>query len=98
MASLEVVPTISALRRRADEVVQQVLRENESRWESLSAADRERVELMARAVVSRLLHEPTVRLKDRSSYHYLHTFRELFGLDPVEAEVVPLRDQARHAR
>jgi glutamyl-tRNA reductase len=98
LASLDVVPTISALRRRADEVVEQVLRENESRWESLSAADRERVEVMARAVVSRLLHEPTVRLKDRSSYDYLHTIRELFGLDPVEAEVVPLRDQARHAR
>ena len=38
---------------------------------------------MARAVVSRLLHEPTVRLKDRGSYHYLHTLRELFGLDPA---------------
>jgi glutamyl-tRNA reductase len=101
MASLDVVPTISALRRRADEVVEQVLRENESRWETLSPADRERVELMARAVVSRLLHEPTVRLKDRSSYHYLHTIRELFGLDPEpigEAEVVQLRDQTRHAR
>ncbi len=99
MASLEVVPTISALRRRADEVVEQVLRENESRWETLSPADRERVEVMARAVVSRLLHEPTVRLKDRSSYHYLHTIRELFGLDPEPiAEVVPLRDQTRHAR
>ena len=101
MASLEVVPTISALRRRADEVVQQVLRENESRWETLSSADRERVEVMARAVVSRLLHEPTVRLKERSSYHYLHTIRELFGLDPEpagEAEVVQLRDQTRHAR
>jgi glutamyl-tRNA reductase len=97
--SLEVVPTISALRRRADEVVEQVLRENESRWESLSAADRKRVEVMARAVVSRLLHEPTVRLKDRSSYHYLHTIRELFGLDPEPvADVVPLGDQARHAR
>ena len=101
MASLDVVPTISALRRRADEVVEQVLRENESRWETLSPADRERVEMMARAVVSRLLHEPTVRLKDRSSYHYLHTIRELFGLDPEpigEAEVVQLRDQTRHAR
>ena len=82
-------------------VVQQVLRENESRWETLSPADRERVEVMARAVVSRLLHEPTIRLKDRSSYHYLHTIRELFGLDPEpvgEAEVVQLRDQTRHAR
>ena len=36
-----------------------VLRENEGRWESLGDADRERVEMLARAVVSRLLHEPT---------------------------------------
>jgi glutamyl-tRNA reductase len=101
MASLDVVPTISALRRWADEVVEQLLRENESRWETLSPADKERVEVLARALVSRLLHEPTVRLKDHTTYHYLHTIRELFGLEPepeTEADVVPLRDQARHAR
>jgi glutamyl-tRNA reductase len=95
MASLDVVPTISALRRRADEVVEQVLRENESRWESLSVADRERVEVMARALVSRLLHEPTVRLKDRASYHYLHTLRELFGLDPAEVDEAPAAEVTR---
>jgi glutamyl-tRNA reductase len=95
LASLDVVPTISALRRRADEVVRQVLDENEPRWESLSSADRERVEVMARAVVSRLLHEPTVRLKDRSSYHYLHTLRELFGLDPLPAEESPAAEVTR---
>jgi glutamyl-tRNA reductase len=80
-------------------VVEQVLRENEARWESLSEGDRERVEVLARAVVSRLLHEPTMRLKDRQSYRDVHTVRELFGLEPEPmAEVVPLRDQARHAR
>jgi glutamyl-tRNA reductase len=89
MASLDVVPTIAALRRRADEVVEQVLRENDSRWESLSAADRERVEVMARAVVSRLLHEPTVRLKDSGSYRYLHTLRQLFGLEPASVDDTP---------
>ena len=85
LESLDVVPTISALRRRGDEVVDQVLRENESRWESLSEADRERVAVLARAVVSRLLHEPTLRLKgsagEQASYRYVHTLRELFGLE-----------------
>jgi len=95
IASLDVVPTISALRQRADEVVRQVLDENEPRWESLSEADRERVETMARAVVSRLLHEPTVRLKDRGSYHHLHTLRELFGLDPDPAEEAPAAEVTR---
>ena len=37
-------PTIAALRERGDEIVEQVLRENESRWESLSEADRERLD------------------------------------------------------
>jgi glutamyl-tRNA reductase len=95
LASLDVVPTISALRRRADEVVRQVLAENEPRWESLSEADRERVEVMARAVVSRLLHEPTVRLKDRSSYHHMHALRELFGLDPAPVEEAPAAEVTR---
>jgi glutamyl-tRNA reductase len=94
-ATLDVVPTISALRRRAEEVVEQVLRENEPRWEALTDADRERVEVMARAVVSRLLHEPTVRLKDRGSYEYLHTLRELFGLDPAPVEGAPAAEVTR---
>jgi glutamyl-tRNA reductase len=84
--SLDVVPTISALRRRGDEVVAQLMRENESRWDALSPADRERVEILAKAVVSRMLHEPTLRLKDAASgdrsYRYLHALRELFGLEP----------------
>jgi glutamyl-tRNA reductase len=66
-------------------VVEQVLRENEPRWESLSQADRERLEVMSRAVVSRLLHEPTLRLKGSAgegrSYLYVHALRELFGLE-----------------
>ena len=87
--SLEVLPTVAALRRRADEVVERVLSENESRWESLSAADRDRLRVMARAIANRLLHEPTVRLKrttdDEAAYPYVHALRELFGLDPASA-------------
>jgi glutamyl-tRNA reductase len=85
LASLDVVPTIAALRELGNGVVEQVLRENESRWESLGEADRERVELMARAIVSRLLHEPTLRLKAAvdgdASYVYVQALRELFGLE-----------------
>ena len=56
-------PTIAALRERADEVVERVLDENEPRWEGLTEADRERLRAAARAIASRLLHEPTLRLK-----------------------------------
>jgi glutamyl-tRNA reductase len=84
LTSLDVVPTIAALRGLGDGVVEQVLRENESRWESLSEADRERVEVLARAIVSRLLHEPTLRMKGATaddSYVYVQALRELFGLE-----------------
>jgi glutamyl-tRNA reductase len=88
-ASLDVVPTISALRARGDSIVEQVLQENAHRWTSLSDDDRERVEMLARAIVSRLLHEPTLRLKgasvDGESYVYVQALRELFGLEPGDA-------------
>jgi glutamyl-tRNA reductase len=84
-AALEVVPTIGALRERADEVVRRVLAENEGRWESLSEADRERLAAMAKAIASRLLHEPTLRMKRSAggdeAYLYVSALRELFGLD-----------------
>jgi glutamyl-tRNA reductase len=85
LGGLDVVPTIAALHERADAIVEQVLRENERRWVSLSDDDRERVELMARAIASRMLHEPTLRLKrsaGEESYAYLQALRELFGIEP----------------
>ncbi|MEK6227771.1 MAG: glutamyl-tRNA reductase [Actinomycetota bacterium] len=85
LASLDMVPTIAALRKRGEEVVEAVLAENEPRWESLSEADRERLRTMAGAVVRRMLHEPTLRLKgsvgDESSYLHVQALRELFALD-----------------
>jgi len=85
LASLAVVPTIAALRERGDEVVERVLAENEGRWESLGEADRERLTAMAKAIASRLLHEPTLRMKRSAggdeAYLYVSALRELFGLD-----------------
>ena len=102
LASLAVVPTVASLRDRAEEVVERILAENDGRWESLSEADRERMATMARAVASRLLHEPTVRMKraagNDDAYLYVSALRELFGLDAEtepeaegRAEVTELR-------
>jgi glutamyl-tRNA reductase len=85
LASLAVVPTVASLRDRAEGLVERILAENDGRWESLSEADRERMAMMARAVASRLLHEPTVRMKraagNDDAYLYVSALRELFGLD-----------------
>jgi glutamyl-tRNA reductase len=83
---LDVIPTIQALHRRGEQLVEEVLHENEGRWETLSATDRERLGVMARAVASRLLHEPTLRLKGSAGHgdagRYASALRELFGLEP----------------
>jgi glutamyl-tRNA reductase len=90
LGQLDTLPTVSALRARGNAIVEQVLAENSGRWESASARDIARVEAMARAVMSRVLHEPTIRLRglggDRG-HATLEVVRELFGLqedDPPE--------------
>ncbi len=105
LTSQEVTPTVAALRGLADEVVARTLAENESRWESLSPADRERLRTMANAIASRILHEPTLRLKRSASdgvSAHVHALRELFGLDPdaasyegTSAEVTELEEHRR---
>jgi glutamyl-tRNA reductase len=91
LGTLEVLPTIAALREQADRLVEELLAENAHRWDSLSERDRERVEAMLRAAVKRLLHEPTQRLRalDADRRHArLSLLRELFGLEdaPVAEE------------
>ena len=93
LGTLEVLPTIAALRGQADRLVEELLEENAQRWESLSDRDRERVEAMLRAAVKRLLHEPTERLRalgEDRRHARLQLTRELFGLeDAAEAEEQP---------
>jgi glutamyl-tRNA reductase len=80
MAHRDVMPTISALREHGTEIVEQVLAENANRWESASPRDIARVEAVARSVMQRLLHEPTIRLKE-SAHGRQQVVRELFGLE-----------------
>jgi glutamyl-tRNA reductase len=83
LGQLEVLPTVSALREHGNTLVEQVLAENAGRWESASPRDLARVEAIARAVMSRLLHEPTIRLRSLSEareHSSLELVRELFGL------------------
>jgi glutamyl-tRNA reductase len=101
LGSLEVLPTVASLRVRADDIVSRVLAENIGRFDDLSHEDQVRIEAMARSIASRLLHEPTLRLKraaeESDAYQQVAALRELFGLDAgtepegAGAEVTPLR-------
>jgi glutamyl-tRNA reductase len=92
LGQLETLPTVSALREHGNALVEQILAENQGRWESASERDLMRVEAIARAVLNRLLHEPTIRLRSFSQergHASLQLVRELFGLDEE-----PSRDTA----
>jgi glutamyl-tRNA reductase len=101
LGQLDALPTVSALREHGNTLVEQVLAENSGRWESASQRDLARVEAIARAVMSRLLHEPTIRLRsfgEDRGHASLELVRELFGLQddaPVEepsAELAEVHD------
>jgi glutamyl-tRNA reductase len=88
LGQLETLPTVSALREHGNAIVEQVLAENSGRWEAASPRDIARIEAVARAVMSRLLHEPTIRLRSLSEergHASLELVRELFGLREDEA-------------
>jgi glutamyl-tRNA reductase len=88
LGQLDALPTVSALRKHGDDIVEQVLAENSGRWESASERDLARVDAIARAVMSRLLHEPTIRLRsfgEDRGHASLELVRELFGLRTDEA-------------
>jgi glutamyl-tRNA reductase len=77
-------PTVAALQRAGNAIVDDLLARNAAHWESLSDADRERVERLAHAVARRLLHEPTRRVKQAAGEGDTapeRAARELFGLD-----------------
>ncbi len=83
LGQLDALPTIAALRAHGDAIVEQVLGENSARWDTASPRDLARVEAIARAVMSRLLHEPTIRLRglgEDRGHASLELVRELFAL------------------
>jgi glutamyl-tRNA reductase len=98
MAQLDVVPTIAALREHGAGIVDQVLAENAGRWEAASPRDLARIEAIARAVMQRLLHEPTLRLKtadhEAGGHGRQQLLRELFGLDEQSPAAEPATAEA----
>jgi glutamyl-tRNA reductase len=90
LGQAETLPTVSALREHGNRIVEQILSENQGRWESASERDLMRVEAVARAVLGRLLHEPTIRLRSLSQergHSSLQLVRELFGLDTPQGGI-----------
>jgi glutamyl-tRNA reductase len=103
LGSLEVLPTLTALRLHASEIAEEVVRENSGKWQKASSADLQRVDAIAQAIVNRLLHHPTARLRelrDDRVHARMALIRDLFGLE-VESETPaaePVADKLAEVR
>jgi glutamyl-tRNA reductase len=92
LRSAEVAPTVAALRSRAEDVVGAELRRLSSRRPDLTDDQRAEVARTVHRVVQRLLHQPTVRVRELAAGpggdRYAAVLRELFDLDvPAEDSV-----------
>jgi glutamyl-tRNA reductase len=87
-----VTPTVTALRQRAADVVEAELLRLDSRLPGLDDPERDEVARTVRRVVDKLLHAPTVRVKQLASApggdSYAAALRELFELSPGSVEAV----------
>jgi glutamyl-tRNA reductase len=87
-ASLDVLPAITSLRARAEEIREAELRKAEALLARLDDSQRRAVEAVTAQIVNKLLHLPTVRMKQAAAAAdgvlYAEAVRHLFGLGEDE--------------
>jgi glutamyl-tRNA reductase len=87
-AALDVVPEIASLRARAEEIRTGELRKADALLGRLDEGQRKAVEAITAQIVNKLLHLPTVRLKQAAAAAdgvlYAEAVRHLFGLGEDE--------------
>jgi glutamyl-tRNA reductase len=83
--ALSVAPTIGSLRDMAEQIRTAEVARAAGQWESMTDADRERVDQLTKAIINKLLHEPTVRLRaavaEGDGVAHLESIRHLFGVE-----------------
>jgi glutamyl-tRNA reductase len=83
--SLDVVPAIASLRERAEAIRRAELERAAGRLQSLSPSQRRAVESLTAQIVNKLLHQPTVRMKEAAAAAdgvlYADAVRHLFALE-----------------
>ncbi|KRF21900.1 glutamyl-tRNA reductase [Phycicoccus sp. Soil802] len=88
-AAESVAPTVAALRSHAADVVAGELTRLDQRLPDLDEVARAEVQLAVHRIVEKLLHTPTIRVKERAvggqGADYAEALRELFDLRPGEA-------------
>ncbi len=94
-----VTPTVVALRTMATEVVDAELSRLHARLPGLDEAVEKEVVQAVRRVAEKLLHQPTVRVKelanDPEPVSYATALAELFSLDPKAVQAMTRPGQVR---
>jgi glutamyl-tRNA reductase len=82
-ASLDSVPTIIALRDRAEAIKKAEIEKLTNRLPELGEKERKAVESMAAAIVNKLIHPPTAALKEDSEDRdtLIATIKKLYGIN-----------------
>ena len=85
LESLEVVPTVAAMRAKAEQIRLAELERAMKRLGGLSDKEMQTVEALTCSIVNKMLHGPTERLKkvstEKDGYEYVEAARFLYGLD-----------------
>ena len=91
--SLELAPTIVALRKRFGQVAEEELRRALPRLQSVSESDQAVLEAMSRSLINKLLHQPMTELKagagEPDGALLIDAVRRLFALSEEEAAPEP---------
>jgi glutamyl-tRNA reductase len=92
LRTLEVVPTIVSLRRKAEEIRRAEIHRTIGQLNSLSPEEIDALNVLTQSIVNKVLHNPILFLKRSSSRtqkdFYLDVARRLFSLDEDRPEMV----------
>ncbi len=95
LSSLFVVPTIKALRQKADTIKENELTRAFNRLGPLSEREKKVIGSLANSITNQLLHDPIVNLKEYATTHQGHLYAEilqnLFSLE-VEGQKLKKKD------
>lgn len=90
LSSLSVVPTIIAMKTRANNIKEAELQKAFNKLAPLSPREKKIISSMASSIVNQLLHAPVVNLKKyaagRQGHQYAEILQELFELEVAPAE------------
>ncbi len=81
---LKVRPVVTALMSKAEEIRQAQLEKTLKKLPPLTGEERENLEAMTKAIVTKILKEPVQHLKDKGDGQYAEIVRELFQLEGKE--------------